>query len=184
MLLLLDRLLFLQVLGDDHAGDALLGQSDAERAIDGMPDRGSRRDRGDEIVGHVLEERLQIDLLLVVAAERSGGGLTDDRDHRLVIHARVVQPVQQVDGPRSGSGEAHSWLPGKFCVRSRHERGQLFVACLDEARALVAGVLEPGHDPVDAVPRIAEHALDAPGTQPFDDEISHRLRHGPTSASG
>ena len=58
VLLLLDRLLFLQVLGDDHAGDALLGQRDAERAIDGMPDRGSRRDCGDEIVGHVLEERL------------------------------------------------------------------------------------------------------------------------------
>jgi len=58
------------------------------------------------------------------------------------------------------------------------------VARLDEARALVAGVLEPSHDPVDAVAGIAEHALDAPGAQPLDQEIAHRLRHGKTSASG
>src|SRR2546427_2318517 len=52
------------------------------------------------------------------------------------------------------------------------------MARLEEARALVAGVLEPSHDPVDAVAGIAEHALDAPGAQPLDQEIAPRLRHG------
>jgi hypothetical protein len=49
------------------------------------------------LVGDVLEEREQVDFLLVVAAERRSCLLADDRDHRLVVELGVVAPVQEVD---------------------------------------------------------------------------------------
>jgi hypothetical protein len=49
------------------------------------------------LVRDVLEERRQVDFLLVIAAERGHRLLADDCDDRLVVELRVVEPVQQVD---------------------------------------------------------------------------------------
>ena len=56
---------------------------------------------GHVLVGHVLEQRMQIDFLLVVAPQRGGRLLADDRHDRLVVESRVVQPVEQVDRLRA-----------------------------------------------------------------------------------
>src|SRR5882672_10396587 len=112
-----------------------------------------------------------------LAAAGRGCGLPHDGDHGLMVHSGVVQSVEQVDCPRAGSGQTHAGLAGELGVRSCHERGQLLMARLDETRPLVASVFESGNHPVDPVAGIAEDALDAPRTQPFDQEVSHRLCH-------
>ena len=53
------------------------------------------------LAGDVLEQRDEIDLLLVVAAERRARLLADDRDHRLVIELGVVEAVEQMDRARA-----------------------------------------------------------------------------------
>jgi len=49
----------------------------------------------------ILEQRVEVDLLLIAAADRRSAGLADDGHDRLVIHLRVVEAVEQVDGARA-----------------------------------------------------------------------------------
>jgi len=53
-----------------------------------------------EVVELVLEQRVQVDLLLVVAAQRAERLLADDRHHRLMVELCVVEAVEQVDRAR------------------------------------------------------------------------------------
>ena len=62
------------------------------------------------LVRDVLEQRLQVDLLLVVAAERHARLLADDREHRLVVELRVVEAVQEVDRAGARGREADADL--------------------------------------------------------------------------
>ena len=130
---LLDGLLEAEVVRDDDAGDGAL----VER------DRGSPGRRGGGSApassamwtyscGDVLEQRLQIDLLLVAAAERGARLLADDRDDRLMVELRVVEAVQEMDRARAGGRHADADLAGELRVGAGHERGHLLVAHLDE----------------------------------------------------
>ncbi len=60
--------------------------------------------------GHVLEQRDQVDLLLVLRAQSGRRLLADDRQHRLMVHLGVVEPVEQVDGAGAGGGDADADL--------------------------------------------------------------------------
>ena len=82
-------------------------------------------------------------------------GLPDDRDDRLVVHLRVVEAVEEVDGPGARGRQADADLARELRVAASHEGGHLFVARLDEAAATVVAV-ERAHDAVDAVARISE----------------------------
>jgi hypothetical protein len=63
-------------------------------------------------------------------------------------------------------------------MRAGHEGGHLFVADLDELRALtVAGARERTQDAVDAVPGIAVDAPDAPSRQPFEQVVANGVTH-------
>ena len=89
----------------------------------------------------IFEERDEIDFLLIAAAERGARLLPDDREHRLVIHLRVVKAVQEMNRARPGSGETDAELAGEFRVRASHERGHFFVPRL-HVIDLVARALE------------------------------------------
>jgi hypothetical protein len=145
------------------------------RSIACRIERGGRH-RRHVAVRHVLEERLEIDLLLIIPPEGGGGRLADDGDHRLVIERRIVEAVQEVDRARARSGDAHARLTCELGVGRRHEGGHLCVAHLDEAR-LALGAIERRHDPVDAVARIAEEALDPPSPQAPDQIVTDRACH-------
>ena len=107
---------FLNVLRKDHAGDGVLIHRDAEGAIDAVP-HGRRAGHGDAIfAGDILEERLQIDFLLILAADRGRRGLADDGDDRLVIHLGVVEAVEQVDRAGAAGGHADADRAGEFRV--------------------------------------------------------------------
>ena len=118
-------------------------------------------DRDAVFAGHIFEQRLQIDFLLILAADGGGGRLPDDGDDRLVVHLGVVQAVEQVDRARPAGGHADADRAGELGVRARHERRQLFVPGLDEAR-LVPVLAQAREDAVDAVAGVAVDALDAP----------------------
>ncbi len=62
------------------------------------------------LVCDVLEQREEIDFLLEAATHRHPRRLANDRDHRLVIELSIVEPVQQMNGTWTGSGETHADL--------------------------------------------------------------------------
>ena len=124
---LLDRVHLLHVVRHDDAGDGALGQRDADRAVDQVADLRGVASHLHVLVRHVLEQREQVDLLLVVAAERRARLLADDRDDRLVVELGVVEAVQQVDRARARGREADADLAGELRVAAGHERGHLLV---------------------------------------------------------
>ena len=86
----LDGIHQLQVIRHDDAGDAALGLGDAHRPVDQLTNLRRLRRHMDVLAGDVLEQRDQIDLLLILAAERDARLLPDDRQYRLMVHLRVV----------------------------------------------------------------------------------------------
>ncbi len=89
-----DRLLLLQVVGDDQASHRALGQRDAHRPVHEVAHLTRLGRHVDVLLGDVLEERVEVDLLLIVAAEGELGLLSDDGHHGLVVELRVVEAVQ------------------------------------------------------------------------------------------
>ena len=172
----LDGVELLHVVGHDDAGHRALVDGDAHGAVHHVAHLRRHGDRLHVFGGDVLEQALQVDLLLVVAAERRARLLADDGDHRLVVRLRVVEPVEQVDRAGAGGRHAHADLAGELRVAAGHERGQFLVARLDELH-LVAGAVERAHQPVDAVARIAEDTTHAPLAQPLEEVVAGGLGH-------
>src|SRR6185437_3517645 len=103
-----------------------------------------------------------------------------DCQHRLMVHLRVVEAVQQVNGAGARGGEADSEIAGEFGVAARHKGGHLFVPHLNEFE-LVARPVECPDQTVDPVARKAKDALDPPGRQALPEEIADRASHLTTS---
>jgi hypothetical protein len=176
----LGGLLFLDVGGEDERGNSPLGERDADPSVDQVARlRGVHADF-DEL-GHVLEEGVQVDLLLVVRAEREALLLADDGQHRRVVELRVVEAVQEVDRSRAGGGDADADLAGELRVAAGHEGGHLLVAYLDELRVPV-GAVERAQEAVDPVTGVAEHAVDAPGRETFQNIVGNHGRHRSSSS--
>ena len=87
--------------------DRALGQRDAHRAVDQVAHLRRRRCTSARTrAATSLKSVDEVDLLLVVAAERGARLLADDRDHRLVVELGVVEAVEQVDGAGAGGRQA------------------------------------------------------------------------------
>src|SRR5690606_36970689 len=72
---------------------------DAHGAVDQMAHLRRRGAHLHVVAGHVLEQTEQVDLLLVVAAERGALLLADDRDHRRVVEAASYRPFRRWIAP-------------------------------------------------------------------------------------
>jgi len=72
---------------------------------------------------HVLEEGGQIDFLVGAPAKHAARLLAHDREHRLVIEHRVVEPVPGVDRARPGGDQANAEPAAELGMRARHQRG-------------------------------------------------------------
>ena len=153
-------LLFLQVGRDDHAGDRARRARDLDGAVDQVRDLPRRHRDLDELARDVLEQRAEVDLLLVAGAERQALLLADDRDDRLMVELGVVEPVEEVDRARPGGREADADVAAELRVRAGHERRQFLVRGLDELDR-VAVLVKAAEDPVDAVAGIAVDTADA-----------------------
>src|SRR5437588_780183 len=96
-----------------------------------------------------------------------------------MIHLRVVEAIQQVDGTGPRGGQAHAEITGEFGVAARHKGGHLLVPNLDEIE-LVASAVEGADEAVDAVTGISKDALYPPGGKPFPEEIAYCIGHAIT----
>jgi hypothetical protein len=179
----LHRVQGLQVVRHDDAGRAALGPGNTESPVDQVPHLLGAGGHVHVFPGDVLEQRHQVDFLLVVRAQRGALLLADDGDHRLVVELGVVQAVEQVDGARSGRRDAHAHFARVFGVGARHQGGEFLVAGLHELDAvrLVFLFAHRVHDAVDGVPGVAEQAFHAPVAHAphheFTDFHSNLLRY-------
>jgi hypothetical protein len=80
----------LNVVGNDDAGHRPLGVGDAQRPVDEVSNLLGFGGHVHVLVRDVLEQRQEVDLLLVAAPEGGTRLLADDREHRLVIELGVV----------------------------------------------------------------------------------------------
>src|SRR5581483_6381003 len=154
------RLHVLYVIGEDETGDGAMLERNAHRAIHQVAYLCGRAGHMDVLGSDVLKEADEVHLLLVIAAEAGALLLADDGEHRLVVHLRVVETIQEMDRARTGGGEADADFAGELGMRARHEGGELLVARLDELHLFIAP--ERTHDAVDAIAGIAVDALHAP----------------------
>ena len=129
-----------------------------------------------ELVTAVLEQREQVDLLLVGAAHCRARRLADDRHHGHMVQLGVVQAVEQMHGSRARCRRAHTDLTGEFGVANGLECRHLLVTSLDEL-GLVACPPPRRQQSVDAVSRVPEDLLHAPVAQPGQHEICNRFTH-------
>ena len=103
--------------------------------------------------------------------------LTDDREQRLVVGARIVHAGDQMRGTRPRGRDADAELAGEFRVGRGHEGRHFLVPRLNELD-LVAGAVQGPENAVDPVSRVAEHAAHAPCVKAGNDEVADGLRHG------
>ena len=175
----LDRRHLRHVVRNDQAGDGALVAC-AIRTARSTRWRICSGDGGhlDVLVRDVLEQRRQVHLLLVRAAERRRRLLSDDRDHGLVVELRVIQPVQEVNRARAGGREAHTDLARELRMRAGHERCHLLVAHLNQLW-IAPGTIQRPEDRIDPVPRIPVDAMNAPLAEPSEQKVSGIFGHAP-----
>ena len=94
--------------------------------------------------------------------------MSDDGNDRLMIHLRVVKPVEQMNRARPGSGDAHPNFAGEFRMRTRHEGAHFFMARLNKAN-FIACFPQTGHHPVDPVAGVSIDTTDSPLDEALDE---------------
>src|SRR5687768_7771509 len=98
----------LNIVGNDNAADCALSQRDTQGAIEDMTHLRWRRDSVHVFMRHILEQRNQVDFLLVTASQRCTFLLTDNGHYRLMIQLSVIQAIQQMDRAWAGSSETNT----------------------------------------------------------------------------
>ena len=74
----------------------------------------------------------QIEFLLIMPAQRRACLLAGNRQHRHVIHPRVVQASEQMRCAGAGGSDADAKFTGELGIGRCHERGHFLVPRLDE----------------------------------------------------
>ena len=89
-------------------------------------------------------------------------GLPDDRDHRRVIHLRIVKPVEQMNRSRTRTspGRCPTSPVNLACAHAMNAAISSCRTCTN--RSLSPMPVERTHDAVDAVARIAVNAIESP----------------------
>src|SRR5207248_10918048 len=120
--------------------------------------------------GHVGKDAVQGDVLLAVGVKQDVVMVTRNGKHRLAVHLRVVEAVEEVDPTRAGGRQAAAEPAGKLRVSTRREGGRLLVAHLDEADLFLP---LPQHLPnaVNPVPGDPKDDFDAPVVNRVDQHV-------------
>ncbi|HSC30542.1 MAG TPA: hypothetical protein VLD17_02370 [Gemmatimonadaceae bacterium] len=127
-----------------------------------------RRPHDALIVGsHVHEQLVEIDVLLIMRSDEIVERVSRDRQHRLSIALRVIEPVQQMYAARPGSGQAHAKTTRVLGIATRGKCGGLFVANLYEPDPALA-CSQRFEDAVDPVARESKDRVDPPIDESFD----------------
>src|SRR5215208_5666748 len=119
---------------------------------------------------------MQVNLLLIVGAERRTRRLTDDRDDRLVVHFRVIETIEQMDGARTGRCQAYADLTAELRMPACHERAHLLMPSLYEPDAILRA-FECAHESVDAITGVTVDSPHAPIVETLNNEVGNCLSH-------
>ena len=160
----LHRVHLLHILRDNDASDRVLVERNAYRTIDRMSHRRRRRNRRAIFAGHILEQRLKIDFLLILRAHRGRCRLTDDGDHRLVVHLGIVEAIQKMNGTGSRRREANSHFTGELGVSTGHEGRKFLMSSLYKPR-IVLCFSQCRSDSTDSITGIAVDSRHTPSRQ-------------------
>ena len=167
----------LQVVGQDDAGDGAFRLRNSDRAVHHVTNLTGHSPDGDVIARDILEQRDQINFLLIAGAERGAGLLADNGDDGLVIHLRVIEAVEEVDRAWAGGRIAEPDLSGELRMRAGHEGRHFLVADLDVFHARQR-LLQRHVQSADTVAGIAEYALEAPFLKALPDKLADIHGHG------
>jgi hypothetical protein len=117
--------------------------------------------------------------LLVAAAHGLTRRLANNSYNRDMIHFGIIKPVQQMNCPGAGRGQADADLAGKFCVGASHEGGHFLMTRLDEFHAM--GIFfrpfERADNSIDAISGVAKDSSDSPLMKPFDQKVRAGFAH-------
>lgn len=103
----------------------------------------------------VGKERVEVDFLVIVAADFGAGNLTGQGQHRRVIFFGIVQAVEQMDRTRPDCPGTYSEIAGHFGLRAGGERADLLVANMNSLDPIIAAnCIDQGID------RVADDAED------------------------
>ncbi len=166
----------LQIVGQNHGSHTSLSNGRAHGAVYQMTYLFGRGCLLHERTSDVLEHRDQVQLLLIVTAQGCARLLAHDGQHRLMVHARVVQTGQQMRSTRAGRRDADAQLAGELGVGTGHEGSHLFVPGLDEFD-LAARAVQGAEHTVDPVAWVTKDAAYAPLVQPLDQKIAYSAAH-------
>src|SRR6185437_14726215 len=164
------------ILWNDHARHRPRRHRDAHSAIDHMT--GSRRiyQAVAVLARDILEQGVEIHFLLITATERHRRRLSDDREHVLMIHLRVIQTVEEMDRTRSRCCKTYSQLARELRVRRRHERGLLLMSYLNEVQLAVCPIYRR-NESVDPIAGVTVNSPNSPGDQTLHDEVARGCTH-------
>ncbi len=115
----------------------------------------------------IHEDLGQVDVLLIVRANQVVEGVPGDRQHRLVVHLGVVEPIEQVDAAGARRRQADAKPPGVLSVAAGGKRRGLFVAHLEEPD-LVLMRAQRLEDAVHAIARQTEDRVYPPLDESLD----------------
>ncbi len=117
--------------------------------------------------GNIDVQFVEIDILLVMGSDQVVKSMAGDREHRLAIAFRVVQPVEKMDAARSRSGDTNPEASAEFRITARGKGRSFLVAYLDKANLVLAGAKRFEH-PVHAVTRESKDRIHTPFDQAVD----------------
>ena len=127
----------LQIRGEDDAGGGPLGERYPEGAVHEVGQLLGHGGRLHVLVADVFEERLEIDFLLIGTAHCRSAGLAHDGHDRHVVEEGVVEPIQEMDSTRTGSGRTDTDPARELGISHRGESSHLLVAHLHELRIVI-----------------------------------------------
>ena len=108
-----------------------------------------------------------------------------DRENRCMVHLRVVQAIQEVNAPRTGSCNTHAEPAGELRIGASHKSRSLFMPNMNEPYPLLL-LAEGLEDSIDAIAWQTEYGVNAPREQAFYEYVrcvTHlylRKRTGPS----
>ena len=124
----------------------------------------------------IHKQLVQIDILLVVRSDQVVKGVAGNREHRLAIAFRIIQPVQQMDSARAGSREANTQPACVLGVTASCECGSFFVPHLNEAD-LFSWVRSASKIPLTPSPGKPKIVFNAPVDQSLNQQVCYCFGH-------
>ena len=154
----------LKIVRQDQRRHRTVCQRDSNGTIDEMAHLRRGSSLLNEIAGDVLEQRREVNLLLIMAADRATRLLADDGQDRLVIEAGIIEASHKMRCAGTGGGNAYTQFARKLGVSRCHESGHLLMPGLNELNRAVS-TIERAENAVNAITRVAEHLAYAPGVK-------------------